>query len=142
MAAFVDPIVLVAAGQYVQRQCHRDVLKSPLDLAEIAARRAIEEIGPANMNHIDTVAWIRTFADSSPRYSSPFGQINNPPRCLAHRLGIEPTRAIHGQVGGETPQSMVNEMALRIHKGEIRVALLAGAEANANEVYALSRTHI
>jgi acetyl-CoA C-acetyltransferase len=48
---------------------------------------------------------------------------------VAQRLGLKVGRAIYPQVGGHTPQSMLNEFAARIAEGEIDAALICGAEA-------------
>ena len=80
---------------------------------------------------IDTLAVVRIFADSRnrPRHDPGFGRADNPPRAVARRIGANPARAIYGNIGGDTPQALVNELAEGIADGEIGLALLAGGEA-------------
>jgi acetyl-CoA C-acetyltransferase len=49
-------------------------------------------------------------------------------RQLAARLGVAPARCIYTSMGGNSPQWRVNETAERIARGEVRLALIAGAE--------------
>ena len=51
------------------------------------------------------------------------------PWSVANRLGITPKRVIYAEVGGETPQRLVNQMSEAIFAGEVTAALLTGAEA-------------
>ena len=53
----------------------------------------------------------------------------NVPGCIAREIGAKPVHAIYSGVGGQTPQSLVNEAARRIHEGEIESALIVGGEA-------------
>lgn len=131
--------ILVGAGQYCQRELGADKLFSAVDLGAVAAKEAIKD-SQADCQlaaQIDTIVWTRTFSDSSPKFQCKFGGAENPPRSVAQRLGAAPERAIHGPVGGNTPQKFVNEMATKIANHEVDVALLVGAEAIANEVFAL-----
>ncbi|EED34967.1 acetyl-CoA acetyltransferase [Luminiphilus syltensis NOR5-1B] len=131
--------VLVGVGQFTEHQSNPDHLLSALDLAERAATLAVRDTqsGDAVINAIDTVAWVRTFSDSAPQFASQFGFSSNPPRSLAKRLAANPRTVIHSTAGGNVPQALVNEMAGKIRSGETGVVLLAGAEAIANEVFAL-----
>ena len=115
------------------------MLYSAIDLAAAAANSAITDAQADCQlaDRIDTIAWMRTFSDSSPQFSCKFGGSDNPPRSLAQRIGADPEQAIHGPVGGNTPQAFVNEMATGIANHEVDVALLVGAEAMANEAFAL-----
>jgi acetyl-CoA C-acetyltransferase len=130
--------VIVGVGQYTQSELDPLKLNHVVDLSAEAARNALADAGAVGdlAGSIDTLAWVRTFGDCVPQFKSPFKTPANPPGALAKRLGIHPRRMIHGSVGGHYPQKFVNEMAGRIARGEIEVALLAGAEAIANEVYA------
>ena len=126
--------ILVGAGQFTGRE--DDPLKafSPMDIAAEAARVALADTGldaSSVAQLIDTLAVIRIFPDSfnRPRMPNPFGRAENPPRAVARRLNANPSRAIYGHVGGNTPQTMINEMAQRIAEGEVGVALITGSEA-------------
>ena len=127
--------ILVGAGQYVGRDMSRaDLLKSPLDIAAIAAQRALDDAQStrALAAEIDMLVVIRMFEHSiedRSMWPNPFGSTNNVPWSVAKRLGATPGQAIYAEVGGQSPQRLVNQMAERIHAGELRMALLTGAEA-------------
>ena len=53
----------------------------------------------------------------------------DPGALLARQLGIEPRSTVVSTVGGNSPQLLVNEMAARIQRNELDVALVGGAEA-------------
>ena len=48
---------------------------------------------------------------------------------MASRIGANPITAIYGNVGGNTPQKYINEMAERISNKDVELVLLAGSEA-------------
>ncbi len=105
----------------------------PMGLAAEAAKSALKDtgLGASPAPCIDTVVVVRTFHDSSnrPRFRHPFGRAENPPRAVAGRIGADPCNAIYGNMGGETPQKLVNEMCERIAAGGAEIVLLAGGEA-------------
>src|SRR5690606_5290113 len=51
------------------------------------------------------------------------------PAALAARLGVSPARQVYGEPGGESPVRFIHEAALRIARGECKVAVVVGAEA-------------
>src|SRR5574338_273674 len=57
------------------------------------------------------------------------GEISDHPADITARLGIEPTHAAYGPVGGESPIRYLHEAAKRIARGECNVAAICGAEA-------------
>lgn len=101
---------------------------SPLGLATEASQNAIRDSGvqPAS---IDAIGVIRTMEDSTP-FGHPFGENDNLPGTLARNLDAIPRFAMYSDVGGQSPQKLVNEFARRIYEGEFSCVLLAGAEAN------------
>ena len=127
--------ILVGAGQYVDREAPAPGRSlSPAGIAAEAARRAIAHAGGSGELGavVDVLAVARLFEHSvrdTVMWPNPFGCSNNMPWSVANRLGIKPKRAIYAEVGGETPQRLVNQMAEAIHAGEIRAAVLTGAEA-------------
>ena len=127
--------ILVGAGQYVGRDMSRpELLKSPVDIAGIAAQRALDDAQAAKAlaAEIDMLVVIRMFEHSvgdRAMWPNPFGSTNNVPWSVAKRIGATPREAIYAEVGGQSPQRLVNRMAERIHAGELRMALLTGAEA-------------
>jgi acetyl-CoA C-acetyltransferase len=88
----------------------------PVGLMALAARRA--DIGGllARVDRLDVVNLV------SWRYA-------DPPDELAARLGIAPSSTSYVAIGGETPTRLVHDAALAIQRGEARIALIAGAEA-------------
>ena len=127
--------ILVGVGQTVQRDLDAAAtLHSPLDLMAMAARHALADsgAGAALATAIDVLAVVRMFEHSvgdRGMWANPFGSSNNVPWSLAKRLALRPDRAIYAEVGGQSPQRLINTLAASLHAGEIRAALLTGAEA-------------
>ena len=130
-----DVPILVGSAQYIDR---RDATVehslSPADIAAEVARLALLDASaqPSFVKTIDTLAVARLFEHSvrdQVLWPNPFGCSDNMPWSVANRLNIQPKRLMYSEVGGETPQRLVNQMAESIHKGEIRSALIVGAEA-------------
>jgi acetyl-CoA C-acetyltransferase len=112
--------ILVGAGQYTQRDVDPAAAKSPLELMAVCAARAAADAGltPAACAELDTVAVANIL-------SWPYA---NAPDLLAARLGARPAERLYSTVGGNTPQWLVNRLAAAIAAGQIRFALVAGAE--------------
>jgi acetyl-CoA C-acetyltransferase len=127
--------ILVGAGQYVARSPLEPAdMLSPVAIAATAAQRALADAHSARAlaAEVDTLAVVRLFEHSvadRTMWPNPFGSTNNVPWSVARRLGLAPRRAIYAEVGGQSPQRLVNTLAERIHAGEIRLALVTGAEA-------------
>ncbi len=125
--------VLIGAGQFTERNIEPRLAQPPMGIAAEAAKAALLDCGNGRSvaDAIDTLVAIRIFPDSwnRPRMPNPFGRAENPPRAIARRIGANPSCAIYGNVGGNTPQKYINEMAERIAEGESEVVLLAGSEA-------------
>lgn len=113
--------VLIGGGQITQRDAEPREAHEPLALMAIAAQRAAEDAGLriTDLSKIDLAAVVNVLGWS---YA-------NPPGALAARLEARPRHLWYSTLGGNTPQWLVNEIAARISKGEVRFALLAGAEA-------------
>ena len=112
--------VLVGVGQLVNRAADPREVMEPLEMMAVAARRAAEDAEiPRRLAEVDSLTVIniisRAYAD--------------PPGFLAARLGITPRERVYTSMGGNSPQWRVNETADRIARGEVRLALIAGAEA-------------
>ncbi|SVC35694.1 uncharacterized protein METZ01_LOCUS288548, partial [marine metagenome] len=123
----------VGAGQFIEKNVLPDKAQPPVGISSLAAMEALADsgIGAELAHQIDTVIAVRLILDSTnrPRLEIPFGRAENPPRAIARRIGANPVNAIYGNVGGNTPQMYVNEMAERISNKEVDVALIAGSEA-------------
>lgn len=129
----LDPTtpVLVGVGQYAERV--EDAGYEALSAADLAGRAAARALADAKADAerlaaaIDTVAGVRQF--EAAMGDSPLGRSDNFPRAVARRIGADPREAILDVVGGQSPQSLVTEMAAAIAAGEREVVLLTGAEA-------------
>lgn len=126
--------ILVGSGQFTGREEDPREALSPMGIAAAAATAALADTGldPRFLaSVIDTLAVVRIFPDSfnRPRMPNPFGRAENPPRAVARRLGANPSNAIYGHVGGNTPQAFISEMAERIAGGDVGVAVITGSEA-------------
>jgi acetyl-CoA C-acetyltransferase len=113
---------------------------SPLQALAQVSRLAAEDTASANpaalLREIDAVTVIRLFADSIPRFQSPFGTMADPPWSLARELGANPPRREYAPVGGDSPQVKLTEACRRIACGEAGLVLVAGAEALRTELSA------
>lgn len=104
---------------------------SPLSLMVDASKAALADTGAAGLvEAIDTIAVVRIFEDSVRNAPHPHGHNTNLPGTLARDIGAAPAHLIYETVGGQSPQALVNEMAAKIHAGEIDCALISGSEAN------------
>jgi acetyl-CoA C-acetyltransferase len=128
--------VIVGVGQYTDRLDTPEYRGlSSVELAVEAASRACRDAldgamaDPRIVAHIDGIGALRTFEDSIPRYSTPFGKSDNFPHSIARRLGATPRTAVWASVGGDTPQTLVSEFCERIATGSLRAALIVGSEA-------------
>ena len=103
---------------------------TPRELAGAAIKAALTDTGQpqAVAAAIDTIAAIRTFEDSG--VSMGTGSPDNVAEAFGAAGGISTGRLIYADVGGQSPQAMVNELAGAIRRGEIEVAVIVGAEAN------------
>ncbi|MET0727474.1 MAG: acetyl-CoA acetyltransferase [Acidimicrobiales bacterium] len=113
--------VLVGGGQLNQRVDQGEEPIEPVDLMAEALRRAAEAsgAGDAALTGADSVYVVRLL---SWRY-------RDPGLLVAQRLGATPRDTGMSGMGGNSPQSLVNQACLAIQAGEADLVLLAGAEA-------------
>lgn len=123
--------VLVGVGQRtVHWQPGEGEAPSPQSLRHDAARLALADAGSdALAAVIDRVIVVRTMLDSVAGAPQPFGRCTNPPATLAADLRLTDTRNIYSVVGGDQPQTLVEEAAATLFAGEAKAILIAGAEA-------------
>lgn len=112
--------LLVGQGEITHKTADLSHAQEPLALMEAALRRAFEDAGA-----VGAIALIDSL-DVVSEYSWPYPDA---PGQLAQRLGIAPARLAYGEVGGESPVRFIHEAALRIQRGESRVAVVVGAES-------------
>ena len=112
--------VIVGIGQITCRPDEYPETMHPLELAKIAAGCAAEDCRcPSVLGRADSVTVINVFSHA---YGDPAG-------LFCEMLGIRPRVREYTAMGGNTPQWLVNRTADRIARGEIAIAILAGAEA-------------
>lgn len=130
--------VIVGSGQVTDTTSTPDKGRSPLELMHAAALQAAEDSGAGErlLKSLDAITVIRLFADTLPRFASPFGKIVNPPWSLAQRLGAQPTDLVYPPQGGDSPQVMMARACERIANGESQAALIVGGEALRTELAA------
>lgn len=128
--------ILVGSGQVTQREPDPAVAMSPMDLTAAAGRKAAGDSGTGSvlLKELDTIVLLRSFSDTSWRFTCPFGKYSNPPRSLANRLDAEKAeRLVYTHPGGNMPQWCVNRMFEMITRGEMSAAMIAGGEALATQ---------
>ncbi len=135
--------ILIGVGQIVDHWDDSDasIAPSPASLITSSAIKALADTGAVDdvAVAIDRIIIVRTMLDSVPGAPQPFGKCANPPATLAAALGLSPSQMIYSVVGGDQPQTLVNESAVAIFNGEADTILLAGAEATAAMKLALKK---
>ena len=93
--------ILIGAAQYTQRKDANPVL-DPLGLMVKASLHAMRDAGSdALKSIIDTVCVINSFSRDDECL----------PLAVSRSLGIRPDNVIYSQIGGNSPQTMVNRLA-------------------------------
>jgi acetyl-CoA C-acetyltransferase len=112
--------IIVGAGQITDHSQRFENAPHPLQLAQMAIAASVEDAEcPEILNHCDLLDIVNI---TSWHYE-------DPPAQLSEMLGIKPAVAEYTNIGGNTPQWLVNRAADKIAKGEIQVAVIVGAEA-------------
>jgi acetyl-CoA C-acetyltransferase len=114
--------VLVGVGQH-QRRPDGSVasLPSALEMMAEACRLAGSDSGAGDrllrdagsVQVVDTMSW----------------RVSNPAAALAVEIGASPKETVRTTVGGNTPQTLVNQASLAIQRGDVDVVVIAGVEA-------------
>jgi acetyl-CoA C-acetyltransferase len=99
-------------------------------LLKIAAERAALDagIGAAGLAQADAVAVAGFTIDAPGSRRGMIPHSTNPPASLAKRLGMSPRWSVYSEMGGNTPQYLINNLCERIARGEAELALTVGAE--------------
>lgn len=122
--------ILVGCDALTDSSTPAEKARSPYDLMAAAARGAFSDTqSPTIHQAIDTVAVLRSYADTSHRFATVLGGSDNPPQSVAQRLGLSPTRHIYTWNGGNMPQTLVNLFSEQIVRGEVKAVLITGGEA-------------
>jgi acetyl-CoA C-acetyltransferase len=121
--------VIVGVGQFVERLDSPDYAGlSPADIAARSCEAAIADAGGSLRGRIDIVGGIRTFEDSTP-IPAPFGKPDKYPLAVARRLAIKPAAAVLEKAGGQSPLTLIMDLAERLLAGQAVAALAFGSEA-------------
>lgn len=123
--------VLVGCGDLTDLDTPVHCGRSPYELMAQAGRLALADTGASIelMHAIDTVAMVRSYADTSHRFETRLGGSSNPPKSVADRIGIHASRYVYTWNGGNMPQYLVNQFAEEISWGEIQAVMVIGGEA-------------
>ncbi len=126
--------ILVGSAQYVDRHSVNPKSMSPTDISSHVSQMALLDasISDEFKQTVDVLISARLFEDSvkgTPMWPNPFGGPDNVPGAIARRIGLNPRRLIYAEVGGETPQRVVNQMAEQIFSGDVRSVVFTGSEA-------------
>jgi acetyl-CoA C-acetyltransferase len=121
--------VLIGAGQFTYRGDPASS-PSPTTLLKIAAERAAADagIGAAGLAAIDTLAVVGFTIDAPGSKRGMIPHATNPPAVLSSMIGAAPRWSVYSEMGGNTPQYLINMLAERIAKGETELALTVGCE--------------
>lgn len=133
----IDPNtpVLLGVGQITEHFDDNFVGMMPEDLAAKACGLALDDTGVRGEieEMVDRLACVRLFAHSVPELAvpiiAPFGRSTSPPLSILRRLKLPNASGIYSRAGGDEPQRLVFELGSAIFRGEIRAAVICGAEA-------------
>lgn len=119
----VDPRtpVLIGTGQLSHRVDQGAEPLEPVDLLVEALRRAAEDSG-AGSAAVTGADAVHVVAMLSHRY-------RDPGALVAERLGASPRDTSYSGMGGNSPQTLVNQACLDIQAGRADLVLIGGAEA-------------
>jgi acetyl-CoA C-acetyltransferase len=120
--------VIIGVGEASRKTVAGD-WPSPRELAGAAIKAALVDTGQPEMvaAAIHIIAAIRTFEDSG--VSMGTGSPDNVPEAFGAAGGISANRLIYADVGGQSPQAIVNQLAGEIRLGETDVAIIVAGEA-------------
>jgi acetyl-CoA C-acetyltransferase len=121
-APALDPHVpvLVGVGQFSNRVDRGAEVLEPVDLMVEALRRAERDTGVSGV--LAGAETIRVSCLLSWRYADPGA-------LVGERVGADPRQTILTVMGGNFAQTLVNDTAAAIQRGELDLALVTGAEA-------------
>jgi len=143
----IDPAtpVVVGVGQVTNRP-HTEGEGSladrpePLGLMLDAVHAAVEDCDGASPGGKAPAGRSLLARAGSLRVANPLSwHYVDPGALLAEELGIEPKQILVTTTGGNNPQSLVNATALAIGRGELDVAVIAGADCHYTQ--AAARRH-
>jgi acetyl-CoA C-acetyltransferase len=115
--------VIVGVGQTVNRPANMEKIREPADLIAESARKAAQDAGTEGalaqvemLGVVNILSW--SYAD--------------PPARVAERIGARPRIPWYTSVGACAPQWLIGQVADKIAAGEVKIALISGAESYAS----------
>lgn len=122
--------VLVGVGESSGQQLKkRDGVEWPstTELAAAAIGAALDDSGVSGMAEtIDCLLSIRLFYDSGLPHD--FGSPENHPEAVASAAGLNPATLLYSDVGGQSPQQHINQLAVQVHEGAYKAVLISSSE--------------
>ena len=115
--------VIVGVGQTVNRPTSMEEIREPVDLIEASARQAAQDSGAVGaLGDVDMLGVVNILSWS---YA-------DPPARVAERIGAEPGIQWYTGVGACAPQWLIGQGADKITSGDVKIALICGAESYAS----------
>lgn len=101
---------------------------STAELASAAVRAALADSGAGEKlaASIDCLLSTRLFHDSGLPHA--FGSPENHPEAVAAASGLDPATLLYGDVGGQSPQKHVNQLACDLHEGKYKAVVISSGE--------------
>ena len=122
--------VLIGAGQFTYRGAASEAPR-PLDLLLRAVERAAADatLAMEDLAAVDAIGLVGFTIDAPGALARlPVQRLVNPPASLAKALAASPRWSVYTQMGGNSPQQLINIICERIAAGENDFAVAAGAE--------------
>lgn len=118
--------ILIGAGQITKHQEPLETCSSPTDLIIESAHLAAEDtgVGHSLLQDLDLLVLVRSLREV----------VRNSPQLVKDSIGAHKAKCYLTPNGGNTPQYLVNRYSEAIAKGELELALFAGAEALDNQM--------
>lgn len=113
-------IVIAAWGQVVQPKTIQGPPKDAMDLMVQASFRAGKKLkNPVAIKDVDGIMVVKSLST----------HFDSPATDLATRIGAKPRFTHVSQIGGNSPQTLINKAAGMIARKELNAVLVAGTEA-------------
>ncbi|CAM3799725.1 enoyl-CoA hydratase-related protein [Nocardioides marinus] len=122
--------VLIGVGEVSETLDSPDYrARSEAQLAADALLAAVADTGVAPetvLAAVDAAAMTRSFEAMG--FGSPLGTPTSYPWAVLRRVGASPSYVVHDALGGQTPQSLVNELCQEVADGRHALAVVFGAD--------------
>ncbi|QJB69962.1 hypothetical protein [Parasphingorhabdus halotolerans] len=127
--AITDPKapVIVGVGESSGKFLETD-WPSTVDLASAAVNAALADSGASEKlgASIDCLLSTRLFHDSGLPHDC--GSPDNHPDAVAIASGLRPATLLYGDVGGQSPQKHINQLAKQVYDGKYKAVVISSGE--------------